>query len=81
MADIAMSGPGAAVSALGVYRALSGHGPMSVGVQPARAVAVPRMVAEHGDARPYPGGHNKELTFRSGRDLRRNGHSPMIVGR
>jgi len=76
-----MRRPGAAIAVAGPDRALSGHGPASADMQPACVLAVPHAVADNGSVRPYPGGLNMEQTFRSGRDLRRNGLSPMIVGR
>lgn len=81
MADIAIVRPGAATVVAGLNRALSGHGSVPTGVQPARGLAVPYVVADNDVVRPYTGGPNQELTFRSGRDLRRHGLSPMIVGR
>ena len=81
MADIAIVRPGAATVAAGPKRVLFGHGVVSADMQPARVLAVPHAVADNDSVRPYPGGLNMQLTFRSGRDLRRNGLSPMIVGR
>lgn len=81
MAGIAIMRPGAATVAAASKRALSGPGVVPVDMQPARVLSAPYLVADNDRARPYVGGPNKEQTFRSGRDLRRNGLSPMIVGR
>ena len=81
MADIAILRPGAATAVACTGRVLSDHGVVSAAMQPSCVLAVPHAVADNDRVCPNVGGPDKEQTFRSGRDLRRNGLSPMIVGR
>jgi hypothetical protein len=81
LADIAIGSLGAATAAVVSALAPSGPGVVPVYMQPARVLAAQVVVADNDRVRPNVGGPNKEQTFRSGRDLRRNGLSPMIVGR
>jgi hypothetical protein len=81
LADIAIEMPGATTVVAATNRALYGHGVVSAYMQPARVLAVPHAVADNDRVCPNMGGPDKEQTFRSGRDPRRNGLSPMIVGR